>query len=252
MIKYGKGLATKNLQDYGYPVFGGNGIIGRYFDYLYKEPQILISCRGAASGNILESLPYSYVTSNSLVVELADRKYYEIIKRFLMLHPLHSYATGSAQPQITIDNLKNVSVPYPEMAELNKITPLFESFAQKTLQIHTENERLADIRDALLPKLMNGEIDVSKVDISDPSCLDKSLFSLISDACTGRFFDLRPFAQIYVGCGGATMTGDTSICRRLFGVLQPQASAKIYTRQSTTSQNLCDGWAKHRQNAYIS
>lgn len=179
VIKYGKGLATKNLLDSGYPVFGGNGIIGRYSDYLYKEPQILISCRGAASGNIMESLPYSYVTSNSLVVELADRKYYEIIKRFLMLHPLHSYATGSAQPQITIDNLKNVSVPYPEMAELNKITPLFENFAQKSLQIYTENERLAEIRDALLPKLMSGEIDVSKVDISDPSCLDKSLFNCV-------------------------------------------------------------------------
>ena len=177
VIKYGKGLATKNLLDSGYPVFGGNGIIGYYTDYLYAEPQILVSCRGAASGNILESLPYSYVTSNSLVVELADRRYYEIIKRFLMLHPLHSYATGSAQPQITIDNLKNVTVPYPEMDKLNTITPVFESFAQKTLQIHIENERLAAIRDALLPKLMSGEIDVSKVDISDPGCLDKSLFN---------------------------------------------------------------------------
>ncbi len=56
-IKYGKGLAKNELVEDGYPVFGGNGQIGFYSKYLYEEPQILISCRGAASGKVLVSLP---------------------------------------------------------------------------------------------------------------------------------------------------------------------------------------------------
>ncbi|MBO5740360.1 MAG: hypothetical protein J6R52_04855, partial [Alphaproteobacteria bacterium] len=40
-----------------------------------------------------------------------------------------------------------------------------------------------------LPKLMSGEIDVSKVDISDPSYLDKLLFSeVFKKNANGRFF----------------------------------------------------------------
>lgn len=101
-IKYGKGLAKNELVEDGYPVFGGNGQIGFYSKYLYEEPQILISCRGAASGKVLVSLPKSFITSNSLIIELKDRRYYEYLKQYFMLHQLYDYATGSAQPQIII------------------------------------------------------------------------------------------------------------------------------------------------------
>ena len=51
-IGYGKGLPTKQLSDTGYPVFGANGQIGFYSEYMYKEPQALMSCRGAFSGTM--------------------------------------------------------------------------------------------------------------------------------------------------------------------------------------------------------
>lgn len=52
-IKYGKGLPKTKLVDEGFPVYGGNGVIGFYNEYLYDNPQILIACRGAASGKIV-------------------------------------------------------------------------------------------------------------------------------------------------------------------------------------------------------
>lgn len=36
---------------------------------------------------------------------------------------------------------------------------------KKQVQIKSENQKLAQLRNTLLPKLMNGEIDVSKVEI---------------------------------------------------------------------------------------
>lgn len=175
-IKYGKGLPTNKLTKVGYKVFGGNGIIGYYTEYLYKEPQILISCRGAASGTILESHPYSYITNNSLIVELNDRRYYEFLKQYFSLNQLHSYATGSAQPQITIDNLKTVEVPYPNYEVISDINAYFTSISDKIYENICENEKLAAIRDALLPKLMSSEIDVSNVDISALTSTDKLSF----------------------------------------------------------------------------
>lgn len=162
-VCYGKGLATKNFIDSGYPVFGGNGQIGFYSKYLYEDPQILVSCRGAAAGNILVSSPKSFVTSNSLVIELNDRRYFEWLKRYLLLHQLHGYATGSAQPQITIDNLKYLTVPYPPLSEIEELTRILSTISDYVYSNEIENASLAQLRDTLLPKLISGEIDVSKV-----------------------------------------------------------------------------------------
>lgn len=162
-IKYGKGLPTKELLPTGFPVFGGNGIIGSYNSYLYENPQILVSCRGAASGNILVSYPKSFVTNNSLVLELNDYRYFHFIKQYLLKNPLYSYATGSAQPQITIDNIKDVQVPYPDYDSIQSLTEQLSYYADMHYHNICENERLASIRDALLPKLMSGELDVSEL-----------------------------------------------------------------------------------------
>lgn len=59
-IEYGKGLSTKELVGDGYPVFGANGQIGYYSEYMFKEEMALMSCRGAYSGTMNCSLPYSY------------------------------------------------------------------------------------------------------------------------------------------------------------------------------------------------
>ena len=157
-IKYGKGLSTNLLTDEGYPVFGGNGVIGYYSKFLYELPQILVSCRGAASGKIMESDPHSFVTSNSLVLEMNDRAYYYYLKYLLLANPLYNYATGSAQPQITIDNIKDVDIVLPSIDIVNTISEKFEVIDEQIRSLRLESQRLATLRDTLLPKLMKGEI----------------------------------------------------------------------------------------------
>ncbi|HUV51040.1 MAG TPA: restriction endonuclease subunit S [Anaerolineae bacterium] len=112
-IKYGKGLPTKKLTERGYPVFGANGIIGFYTDYLYEEEQVLISCRGAYSGKINWSPAKCYITNNSLVLETPSE--IKDIKKYLF-YALQSadkskIVTGSAQPQVTINNVIDLIIP---------------------------------------------------------------------------------------------------------------------------------------------
>ena len=164
-IKYGKGLPTKKLTAQGFPVFGGNGVIGRYTHFMYEEPQVLVSCRGAASGKIMESYPNSFVTNNSLILEWNDYRYYEFYKQFLLANPLNSYATGSAQPQITIDNIKNVPIPYPNYDEISELCLTLKSISSLHYENVIENNKLANLRDTLLPHLMSGELDVSNIEI---------------------------------------------------------------------------------------
>lgn len=71
-LKYGKGLPTSKLLPTGFPVFGANGIIGHFNEFMYEDEQILISCRGANTGTINVSPRQCFVTNNSLVFELPE------------------------------------------------------------------------------------------------------------------------------------------------------------------------------------
>lgn len=79
--------------------------------------------------------------------------------------PVKSIVTGAVQPKISQANLRSVPIVIPALKDLESfnelIQPLFDQIRQNTDQ----NKALAQLRDALLPRLMAGEIDVSDVQI---------------------------------------------------------------------------------------
>lgn len=78
---------------------------------------------------------------------------------------IENVASGSTFKEVSGSTMKNFSAVIPDNDTLAKFqrfcTPLFEQ--QRALEY--ENRYLSTLRDTLLPKLMNGEIDVSKVKI---------------------------------------------------------------------------------------
>lgn len=164
-VKYGRNLPTKDLTDSGYPVFGGNGLIGFYTKYLYKDPQVLIACRGAASGKVLLSLPFSFVTNNSLILENNQKIVsYEYLSQFCLFYEFYNFVTGSAQPQITINNLNKAKILIPNKKLHDEYTNVISALNTKILKLKKETEILKQIRDTLLPKLMSGEIRIPMED----------------------------------------------------------------------------------------
>lgn len=164
-IKYGKNLPNDKLFKHGYKVFGGNGIIGFNDKYMYKDSQVLISCRGAASGKTMFSHPYSFVTNNSLILEVEDRDKYFYLKEFSLLNEFYKFATGSAQPQITIENIKNLKIKKPTNGILLKFKVAIENNEKIYFQNNETNLYLENLRDELLPKLLNGDINLDGIAI---------------------------------------------------------------------------------------
>ena len=74
--------------------------------------------------------------------------------------------SGSAVPSMTTKILNSLVIPIPSDSALvsfnKKLQPFFDLFGKN----EEENRRLVSLRDILLPKLMSGEIDVSKVDLT--------------------------------------------------------------------------------------
>lgn len=72
-----------------------------------------------------------------------------------------SFVSGSVQPDITNEGIKQITILKPDNQTLIKfneiVKPLFYKYQQNKLQIQT----LENLRDTLLPKLMSGEVRVN-------------------------------------------------------------------------------------------
>ena len=117
------------VADGAYPVFGANGVIGRYNKFNHEEPQLLITCRGATCGSVNISEPRSWITGNAMVVrpknESLEMRYLEYLFRGGI--DISKAITGAAQPQITRTNLEPLEISYPEsLAEQKRIVGLLD------------------------------------------------------------------------------------------------------------------------------
>lgn len=72
---------------------------------------------------------------------------------------------GSAQPKFNKTDFKNLLIAIPSEMKLSSfnetVSPIFKAIDSNS----TENKKLISLRDTLLPKLMSGKLDVSKIDI---------------------------------------------------------------------------------------
>lgn len=139
-----KTISTDMLVPDGpYPVFGANGIIGRYDQYNHSEPELLMTCRGATCGTINVSLPYSWINGNAMVIHpVNDDVLLDYLKYHLMAIDLSKVITGAAQPQITRQSLIDVSVMVPPVEEQKRIV---EELDLLTDIIDKKNAQLRDL-----------------------------------------------------------------------------------------------------------
>lgn len=124
------------------------------------EPSVTVSARGTIGFTCLRSQPYFPIVRliSATPKDLVTAEYL-----YLWLRSTVVTGVGTTQQQLTVPMFKNYEVDVPCSEGLNAFTnlaaPLFETInANKA-----ESLRLAELRGALLPKLMSGEIDVSKV-----------------------------------------------------------------------------------------
>jgi len=125
-----KTISTKEMVEDGeYPVYGANGVIGRYDQFNHEDSQLLITCRGATCGSVNVSEPYSWITGNAMVVRPKDAsinlKFLEYLFRGGI--DIAKAITGAAQPQITRTNLAPLEFSYPSsLPEQHRIVALLD------------------------------------------------------------------------------------------------------------------------------
>lgn len=156
-------ISTKELDDSGsYYVYGANGIIGKYNRFNHPNSEIAVACRGASCGNTLMTLPYSWITGNAMVVQPKEMFPY---KEYLFYHlqkiSIAYLTSGSAQPQLTRENMGIYEVIIPPKNRIEDFEIKAAMYRRVITNNISENNKLAELRDWLLPMLMNGQATVA-------------------------------------------------------------------------------------------
>ena len=89
--------------------------------------------------------------------------YYWWTKYYLNEFIHEALAKATTMGHIKRDSLSKAKVLIPSDSDYKSIANILEPLTDSIIKIKLENQRLSELRDALLPKLMSGEIDVSNI-----------------------------------------------------------------------------------------
>ena len=163
-IRYGKTLPQTEIADAGsYPVYGAGDVIGFYDKALFPNKVALVTSRGNGSGTVWRTRQAAFVTNNSLIVLPREERKdwdYSFVELLLKNSDVMQAKTGSAQPQVTIENLNYVKATVPTTSLVKTfcafVTPIYEQVDLLFFQI----QNLRRTRDLLLPRLLSGQVEL--------------------------------------------------------------------------------------------
>jgi type I restriction enzyme S subunit len=157
-FKYG--LGNTNPHNGGeYPVYGSNGVIGSY-DKFNNEDAPVIGHIGNKCGSLVYAFGKHYVTYNGVMCKI--RKPYDKFFGYttLLSKDLMSRRRGSSQPFISYDLLNDITFIIPEDRIMKIYCDLIIPSYEKVISNLKQNQKLSELRDWLLPMLMNGQVSV--------------------------------------------------------------------------------------------
>lgn len=151
-----------------YPYYGATSVMDYVDRYLFDGIYLLLGEDGTVIDDkgfpILQYVEGKFWVNNHAHIITGKNCFtVELLYLLFSLTNLKSIVTGAVQPKISQANLKKVSVLIPDDEELELFDRIIQPFFAQIRNLRAENDRLATIRNTLLPRLISGEIDVSDI-----------------------------------------------------------------------------------------
>lgn len=151
-----------------YPYYGATSIMDYVDRYLFDGIYLLLGEDGTVVDNagypILQYVEGKFWVNNHAHILTGKNGFsVELLYLLFSLTNVASIVTGAVQPKISQANLNKVPIIIPSIEELRMMDDQVQPMFAQIRNLRAENDRLATVRDTLLPKLMNVELDVSEV-----------------------------------------------------------------------------------------
>ena len=181
-----RGYTTNDLVDDGPWVVGGKEITSGFIDFstakhltrekyeespeiMLKDKDLIIAKTGTIGPIAMFYENYGEATLNPNVGliranNIAPSLLLTFFKTPRAQYYLNEFTTSSVQPAINQTTIKQLEIALPsDKRLLDNLGERFEEINLLQYKLNEETKNLQKLRDTLLPKLMSGEIDVSKI-----------------------------------------------------------------------------------------
>ena len=172
-IKYGKD--HKKLLPGNIPVYGSGGIMRHVNMPIYEKESVLIPRKGSLNNVLYVNHPF-WTVDTMFYTRMKINGIAKFIYLFISPIDLLSMNNGSAVPSMTteilskirlvipskniFDNFESLVAPFfDKIGSCNKDAPIFDKISSCNKEIC----KLSHLRDALLPKLMSGELSINTI-----------------------------------------------------------------------------------------
>ena len=142
--------------------------IGKYLnvnknDFAYNPARINIGSIG------LNTFDYNCCVSPVYVTFSVDKDYIDFFDFYFKSKKFNAEVTlrasGSVRQALNYNDFGMIEIPYPSREIIDKFNNSYIKIKNRINKNKTKIRNLEQLRDTLLPKLMNGEIDLDKVEI---------------------------------------------------------------------------------------
>lgn len=158
-LAYGKSLKADIRTGSGYPVIGSNGVVDYHSEFLVSGPGIVVGRKGTVGAVTYLHDNFSPIDTTYYVKPVVDIKFV-YLKYFLSSQGLEKMNSDSAVPGLNREAALRTSAAIPSVTLINQFELKLASVFKKLQNIEQENQQLAQLRDWLLPLLMNGQVTV--------------------------------------------------------------------------------------------
>jgi len=159
-LAYGKGLKSENRIEGEYPVVGSNGIVGNHSEYLVEGPGIVIGRKGTIGEVIWLHQNFFPIDTTFYIKDLLGVKALYFHYFLLKEQDFKKIGSDSAVPGLNRNQAYDNLVVIPSTEAIEQFNEKMVAIFEKIYNNEEQSATLASLRDALLPKLMSGEIEV--------------------------------------------------------------------------------------------
>ena len=163
-----KPLKISNIKtkQYLYPVYSNglanDGLYGYTDNAKIFNESVTVSARGTIGSICLRHTPFVPIVR---LISIIPNSFITAKYLYCWLKHSHITGTGTTQQQLTIPDFGKKEIIVPPIDLMYYFTETVEPLFNNIWLIQDEIYTLTTIRDTLLPKLMSGEIDVSKIEV---------------------------------------------------------------------------------------
>ena len=163
-------LTIKNIQEDGSVTISNASFIERYdckFEkYSSRNGNMIFAMSGNTIGKIgiiSSNIPNVLINQRVLIIRTNINNIafpYFIVTDKKTQNLVLQLGANSAQPNISEEEFRNIKICIPAEAIMNKFNQMFKHSFEEIINNRIENDNLIQLRDELLPLLMNGQITI--------------------------------------------------------------------------------------------